>query len=72
MRTNHSGVTEKAEFNIDRDKYGENYDRIFGKKEEFKDTGAGDCIACHELKLLNEHDNCQECESLYQEATHSK
>lgn len=33
MRTNHTGVTEKAEFNVDRDKYTEGWERIFGKKE---------------------------------------
>jgi hypothetical protein len=39
MRTNHAGVTEKAEFNVDREKYKEGYERIFGKKPSpFCDT----------------------------------
>lgn len=47
MRTNHSGVTEKAEFNIDRDKYGENFDRIFGKKDIEENAC---CSICGELE----------------------
>lgn len=29
-RTNHAGVTEKAEFNIDLEKFGEGHERVFG------------------------------------------
>jgi hypothetical protein len=31
MRTNHSGVTENAEFNIDKEKFDANYLHIFRK-----------------------------------------
>lgn len=31
-RTNHAGVTENAEYKIDKEKYGEHYTEIFGEK----------------------------------------
>lgn len=34
VRTNRNGVTEKAEFNIDQEKFDENMDRIFGEPEK--------------------------------------
>ena len=33
MRTNSSGVTEKAEFNVDKEKYNNGYDHIFNREK---------------------------------------
>lgn len=51
MRTNHAGVTEKAEFKIDQDKFGAEIVRIFGeKKSEF-------CEHCEKRFVWCECDN---------------
>ena len=33
MRTNHAGITEKAEFNVDKEKYNNGYDHIFNREK---------------------------------------
>lgn len=46
MRTNKSGITEVASLRTNLDAYGENYERIFGKKckcEKDEDEVCEDC-----------------------------
>ena len=33
MRTNHAGITETAEFNVNKEKYDSGYDHIFNREK---------------------------------------
>jgi hypothetical protein len=61
MRTNHAGITEKAEFKIDQDKFNEGWERVFGKKKctckvDVTEYGEGIFYTCDycEERVLNE------------------